>query len=118
MLAQVVSLVGGARAPVDAELVLLDAVLEPVEAHVDGFRTALFDCAVHDALSAFVVGLDGRDTAWIRFVWSVGTYYVLLSVNGNAVISTFGHAGEISLGEASYFFTIAFLPVLAFAAFT
>ena len=59
MLAQVVSLVGGARAPVDSELALLDAVLEPVEAHVDGLGTTLFDCAVHDALCAFVVGLDG-----------------------------------------------------------
>ncbi len=65
MLAQVVSLVGGARAPVDAELALLDSVLEPVEAHVNGLGTTLFDCAVHNAFCAFVVGLDGSDGLWM-----------------------------------------------------
>ena len=63
-------------------------------------------------------------------MWSVSTYYakvgyVFLSVLGNGIISdevhgisAFGHAGEITLGEASYFFTVAFFPEFAFAAFT
>ena len=95
MLAQVVSLVGGARAPVDTELALLDAVLEPVEAHVNGFRTALFDCAVHDALSAFVVGLDGSGRLGVaKFNEGLADWAACLGIVEEAAYFGFGYAGH------------------------
>ena len=39
----VVAKVNGARGPVDMELPLIDAVAEPIEPHVNGFGTVLFD---------------------------------------------------------------------------
>ena len=39
---RVVTKVNGARGPVDMELSLVDAVSEPVEAHVNGFGSVLF----------------------------------------------------------------------------
>ena len=43
MFGEVVSLVQYASAPIDMELSLLDAVANPVKAHVDGLGTFLFD---------------------------------------------------------------------------
>jgi hypothetical protein len=44
MLGEVVGEVVAASAPVNVEVVtLLDSVLDPVEAHVDGFGSVLFD---------------------------------------------------------------------------
>ena len=42
----------------DVELLLVDAVLEPVEAHVDGFGSVLSDSRVHDAVGSAVVCSD------------------------------------------------------------
>ena len=42
VLCGVVTKVNGARGPVDMELSLVDAVSEPVEAHVNGFGSVLF----------------------------------------------------------------------------
>ena len=42
----------------DVELLLVDAVAEPVEAHVDGFGSILSDSRVHDAVGSAVVCLD------------------------------------------------------------
>jgi len=39
----------------DVELLLVDAVSEPVEAHVDGFGSVLSDSRVHDAVGSAVV---------------------------------------------------------------
>ena len=44
--------------PVDAKLALVGAILEPVEAHVDGFRSALLDGAMDDSSCCGIVGLD------------------------------------------------------------
>eukprot|EP00978_Attheya_sp_CCMP212_P042946 scaffold271559_cov35-Attheya_sp.AAC.1 len=41
------------------ELPLLFAILEPVEAHVDGFGAALFGSVIDDAGSTAVVDLEG-----------------------------------------------------------
>ena len=37
---------------------LLDSILEPVEPHVHGFGSFLFDGVVEDSISAFIVGLN------------------------------------------------------------
>ena len=42
----------------DVELLLVDAVSKPVEAHVDGFGSILSDCRVHDAVGSAVVCSD------------------------------------------------------------
>ena len=55
VLGGVVGQIGGARAPVDVELALRLTVLEPVEAHVDGFGAALFDGAGREAGSEGIV---------------------------------------------------------------
>jgi len=53
-----------AFAPVDKEVALADAVSNPIEPHVHGFRAALFDGVVTDAGGTCVVGLDG--SGWLR----------------------------------------------------
>eukprot|EP00978_Attheya_sp_CCMP212_P006281 scaffold14236_cov54-Attheya_sp.AAC.3 len=45
--------------PVDMELALCSAILEPIKAHVDGFGAALFDCVIDDAGCTTVVDLKG-----------------------------------------------------------
>ena len=63
MFSEVVSQIVSAAAPVDKELVFGDAVFDPVEAHVNGFGTTLFDSVVGDAGSAGIVSLDG--SGWL-----------------------------------------------------
>ena len=59
MLGEVVSIVVGARLPVDVVLALLDSVSKPVIAHVKSFGASLFDCASEDALGTGIVSLKG-----------------------------------------------------------
>ena len=49
--------------PRNEKLALLGAVLDPIEAHVDGFGYFLFDCAFGEAFSGRVV-----DTDWSRWL--------------------------------------------------
>jgi hypothetical protein len=49
VLGKVVAPVGGARRPVDQEMVLLDTVTEPIKLHVYGTWTFLFHGAIDDA---------------------------------------------------------------------
>jgi len=53
----IITQIFGSRAPVDEELFLAHAVLDPVEAHVDGFGPFLFDCVVGETGGGGVVGL-------------------------------------------------------------
>ena len=55
----VVAKILGSGAPVDNELALPDAVFEPIEAHVDGFRALLLDGVVCKTCGGGVVCLDG-----------------------------------------------------------
>ena len=57
-----------AWAPMDAELALLDAVLDPIEAHVEGFGALLVDSIVGDAVSCEVVGDDGSRGLWVAHI--------------------------------------------------
>ena len=45
----IISHIGFSWDPVDDKEVLLDSVLEPMETHIDGFWTFLFDCVVDEA---------------------------------------------------------------------
>lgn len=64
MFGEVVGEIGGAGLPMDMELVLADAVADPVKAHVNGFGSTLFDGVVEDASGARVVNLDRRGGLW------------------------------------------------------
>ena len=52
----VIPVVSAAWGPVDMEVALADTVANPIEAHVDGFGAALFDCVVGYAFGGAVVG--------------------------------------------------------------
>ena len=47
------------------ELVLFNAVVEPVETHVNGLGAILPDGGVHDAIGSAAVGLDGSWRLWM-----------------------------------------------------
>jgi hypothetical protein len=59
MFGEIITMVGGARSPMNKKLFLRDTVAQPVEAHVDCFGAFLFDGSGYNAESTFVVGLDG-----------------------------------------------------------
>ena len=59
VLGKVVGQVVSSAAPVDEELALVDAVSDPVKAHVNGFGAALLHCVVGDPGGAGVICLDG-----------------------------------------------------------
>ena len=63
----------GALAPMDEEMALADAVSDPIEAHVHGFGSSLFDGVVADAGGAGVVGLDGSGWLWVMHVFEDGS---------------------------------------------
>lgn len=57
ILGKVIRFVVGTFAPIDLKLTLANAVAEPVEAHVHGFRTFLFDEIVGNAGCSDIVSL-------------------------------------------------------------
>jgi hypothetical protein len=59
MLGEIVGQIREAGLPVNDKLFLLDAVFNPVETHVNGFRTALLDGFVGNTRGTGVIGLDG-----------------------------------------------------------
>jgi hypothetical protein len=60
MLGEEVTEVFTAGFPVDEEMVLTDAVADPIEAHFHGAGSALADGRIDDAIGSGIVGLDGR----------------------------------------------------------
>ena len=64
MFGEVVGEVFGSWRPVNDELLLLDAIFDPVETHVHGSGAALFHRVVDDAGCCGVVGFDWR--GWLR----------------------------------------------------
>jgi hypothetical protein len=71
MFRKVVGLVEAALFPKDNELALTDTVTNPVEAHVNGFGSFLFNRIVGNAGSGAVVGLDGSGRLSVSFDSSV-----------------------------------------------
>lgn len=55
VLGEVISHVGFARSPAYFKLVLLDAIIDPVEMHVHGFATPLLDTVVGNAHGSAIV---------------------------------------------------------------
>ena len=65
MLGEVIGQVVGAGGPVDQELILIGAVLDPVEAHVHRFGATLLDLVIGETRCSVVVGLHW---GWSLFV--------------------------------------------------
>ena len=63
MLGEVVSQVSGSWLPVNVELALFHSVFEPIEAHVNGFGSFLFDGISEDANTCLVVSAQWR--SWL-----------------------------------------------------
>jgi len=59
MLAEIIGAVEAAFTPVDVKLALADAIANPVKAHVNCFRTFLFDCVIGNTGGSTVVSLNG-----------------------------------------------------------
>jgi len=57
----VVGKIANARLPLDDELAILDAIMEPIETHVNGFRAFLFNSSIEDATGDTVVSCDDSD---------------------------------------------------------
>ena len=55
----VVTKIVAAGFPEYSELSLTDSVFKPVESHINGFRSFLLDCAIHDAIGCHVVCFEG-----------------------------------------------------------
>ena len=64
MLGLLVAKVGYGRMPVDEELALACAITYPIKAHVNRFRSFLFDGVIGEAVDGGVVDLD-----WISRMW-------------------------------------------------
>ena len=64
VLGELVTKGSAAGLPINEKLAFLGAVLDPIEAHVDGFEYFLFDCAVGEAFSGVVVDADRN--WWLR----------------------------------------------------
>ena len=58
MFCHVVAIVFRARKPMDMELSLLCAILEPIVTHVDCFEAFLFDCVVCKPVAHGIVNLN------------------------------------------------------------
>ena len=68
MLGKVVPMVFFAWAPDNLVLALLEAVLEPVKAHVDCFGAALFDGSIEDPLGTLLSVQIGCGGLWVAQV--------------------------------------------------
>ena len=64
VLGEVVTEVSSVGFPINEKLALPGAVLDPIEAHIDGFGYFLFDCAVGKAFCGIVV--DAVCSQWLR----------------------------------------------------
>ena len=51
--------------PVDEELTLACVIAYPIEAHVDHFRSFLFDGVLGKAIGSRVIGLDWSGRLWV-----------------------------------------------------
>ena len=65
VLCHVVAFIMRARHPIVPKLKLLDAITQPVETHVHGFRPPRVNGVIDHAQCRRVVGLDGRWGLWV-----------------------------------------------------
>jgi hypothetical protein len=74
MFSGVISKIGIAGFPVDMELVLANAIAEPVKTHVHCFGAALDDSVSEYAGGTLVVKLDGGRALWVAHFLESGAH--------------------------------------------
>jgi hypothetical protein len=88
--------------PMDVELALAFAIFEPVESHVNGLGTALFDGVVGDAGSTTVVNLNGSGWLWMaHFVQNYSDHDPLFRVEKTGAQFGFGGGCENHLHDGA-----------------
>ena len=88
---EVVSQVGRAFIPINKELILVNMILDPTEAHVNGLRAASVHNIVGNSSCSGVVHLDrGRALGKARFLEGSAKNYGVLAVTKPANISLRG----------------------------
>ena len=98
MLCKIVGAVCGTAAPVDMVLTLLDAVADPVKAHVHGFGSLLLNGFVGDAAGCTVVGDHG---GW----WLGVAQFFEGNAQGRAFLAIVEEGGEFSFGGTGKYLT-------------
>ena len=58
MLCKIICLISGSRLPMDSKFLFVYAIAEPVIAHINGFRSFLFEGTIHDAVGACIICLE------------------------------------------------------------
>jgi len=98
----VVGKIASARLPLDDELAVLDAILEPVEAHVDCFRAFLFHRSVEDSAGHAVVSCDeSGGLGPSHFVESLADWDSGLGIDKGSAGLSFGNGREDIAHDAS-----------------
>ena len=73
------------------ELVLFDAVMEPVELHVDGFESVLSNGRADDAVGSTVVSLKRGWRLWMTKFCKCGLHWVgVFAINAEGSNFCFG----------------------------
>ncbi len=65
MFGKIIGQVCGAWAPVYFELFVFDTILDPIESHVHGFGSLLFDLFVCKAVGRGIIDLDWGGRLWV-----------------------------------------------------
>ena len=65
MFREIICIIIASPPPINQEVTLLDAIADPVKAHVNGFGPPLLDGGIGDACGTCVVSLDGRCHLWV-----------------------------------------------------
>ena len=95
MFGEVVGQVVCAFSPMDEKMSLFDAIANPVETHIHGFGSALFDSFVANASCAGIVGLDGCRWLWMPHVFKGGAEHCsFFAVEEESAKFGFGGGGE------------------------
>jgi hypothetical protein len=98
MFSEIISSVQNSSFPIDMELALADAVANPVEAHVNGFGSFLFDRVIGDAKGGTVVSYN-----WSRRLGIAK--FLKARTNRARFFAVVEESGEFGFGGTGYDFT-------------
>ena len=93
MLGEVVGGVCLPWGPVEEELALADAALEPMITHVESFRTFETDCGMENTVGSGIVGFQGGPSSGLRMA-----HFFKGSANGNGVLGIEKEGPDFSFG--------------------
>ena len=71
---EIISTIEAAFLPVDVKLSLSDAIADPIEAHVDGLGSFLFDGVIGDAAGSAIVSLEWCGWLWVSQFFECDTH--------------------------------------------